>query len=251
MAIKASLSNQYTKVITVGDKSITLQVGLFSEQASGAVLATCGDTVVHATVVIEKLYAVGRIKGSRWVKRDGRPNDQAILKGRLIDRTIRPLFPSGLKNEIQAVATVLSVDGVNDPDMVAMVGISAALTLSKIPFEGPVGGVRVGFNTETQQFIINPTYEELETSSLDLIVSGTKEAIVMVEAGAKEVDESTMVGAFEIAQKSIAQIADAIEEMRLEIGDEKLPVVVAEPNTALKNELKKKYGISEESYGLD
>ena len=253
MAIKASLSNQYTKVITVGDKSITLQVGLFSEQASGAVLATCGDTVVHATVVIgkesnigyfplqvefiEKLYAGGRIKGSRWVKRDGRPNDQAILKGRLIDRTIRPLFPSGLKNEIQAVATVLSVDGVNDPDMVAMVGISAALTLSKIPFEGPVGGVRVGFNTETQQFIINPTYEELETSSLDLIVSGTKEAIVMVEAGAKEVDESTMVGAFEIAQKSIAQIADAIEEMRLEIGDEKLPVVVAE----LKTELKKKY----------
>ena len=143
---KPSVSNVYSKTVHVGGKEIKLEVGKFSEQAAAAVLATCGETVVHATVVggrestldyfplqveyVEKLFAGGKIKGSRWVKRDGRPNDDAVLKGRLIDRAIRPLFPEGLKNEVQAIATVLSVDNANDPDMVAMVAISTALSIS-------------------------------------------------------------------------------------------------------------------------
>ncbi|MEK7458748.1 MAG: polyribonucleotide nucleotidyltransferase, partial [Patescibacteria group bacterium] len=153
----------------------TLEVGKFSEQANAAVLATCGETVVHATVVsggisklgyfplqveyVEKLYAGGRIKGSRWVKRDGRPNDEAILKGRIIDRSVRPMFPTGFMNEVQLVTTVLSVDMENDPDMIALVAGSAAISISSIPFDGPIAGVRIGFDKTSKEFVFNPTYE--------------------------------------------------------------------------------------------
>src|SRR5258708_4854555 len=166
------MSKIYTKTITVGDKEIKLEVGKFSEQADAAVLATCGETVVHVTLCVgkpsnlgyfplsveyaEKLYAGGRIKGSRWVKRDGRPTDDAILKGRVIDRTLRPMFAEGLMHEVQVIATVLSVDLVNDADMVALVAACAATQISSVPFDGPVAGLRIGYNKKSDSFMFIP-----------------------------------------------------------------------------------------------
>ncbi len=203
----------YTKrTLTIGEKEIQLEFGRFSEQADAAVLATCGGTVVHVTVAVggeanlgyfplsveymEKLYAGGRIKGSRWVKRDGRPTDDAILRGRVIDRSIRPLFPDGLMREVQVIATVLSVDHENDPDMLALLASGVALEISSIPFEGPLAGLRIGYLPAEDRFIFNPTFAQQAESSLDLILSGTADAIVMVEAGANEVTEEIMLRAF-------------------------------------------------------
>ncbi|HKY73808.1 MAG TPA: polyribonucleotide nucleotidyltransferase [Patescibacteria group bacterium] len=257
MKNKPSFSNVYSKIVQVGNKKITLEIGTYAEQTSAAVLATCGETVVHATVVsggvsklgyfplqveyIEKLYAGGRIKGSRWVKREGRPNDEAILKGRLIDRSVRPMFPTGLMNEVQAVATVLSVDVENDPDMVAMVAISAALSISDIPFDGPIAGVRIAFDKTTEQFVLNPTYAERENSDLDLIVSGAKDAIVMVEAGCNEVSEDLMLKAFAEAQKALNAIVEDIADMVKEVGKEKFTFEPILPDAELIKTLGKKY----------
>jgi len=205
--------------LDLGGKSLELEIGRFAQQATSAVLARLGDTLVHATVVMsqpredidwfplqveyqEKLYAGGKIKGSRWVKRDGRPSDDVILKARIIDRSIRPLFPEGFKNEIQIVVTVLSADGQNDADIPAMFAVSTALALSPIPWDGPVGALRLGLSEEGE-FLINPTYLEREASSLDLVVSGTKAAVVMVEAGANEVSEAKMLEAFKTGQEQI------------------------------------------------
>lgn len=214
--------------IEIGGKTLYLETGRFAERATAAVFARMGDTAVHVTAVMgrlnenlgyfplsveyqEKLYAGGKIKGSRWVKRDGRPSDEAVLKGRVIDRTIRPLFPTGFMNEIQVIAMVLSADGENDADMVAMYAASAALQGSSIPWEGPVSGVRVGLNNDTQEFIINPTYAERENSALDLTITGSKTATVMLEAAAKEVTEAQMLEAFKLAQTENARIAGEIE----------------------------------------
>jgi polyribonucleotide nucleotidyltransferase len=214
--------------IEIGGKQLQLETGRFAERATAAVMARMGDTMVHVTVVMgrlnehlgyfplsveyqEKLYAGGKIKGSRWVKRDGRPSDEAVLKGRVIDRTIRPLFPNGLMNEIQVVAVVLSADGENDADMLAMYAASAALQGSSIPWEGPVSGVRIGLNNETKEFIINPTYAQRETSDLDLTITGSKTATVMLEAAANEVSESQMLEAFKLAEKENSRIATEIE----------------------------------------
>lgn len=231
----------FTKTITVGDKEIKLELGRFSEQADAAVLATCGETVVHVTLCVgkptnlgyfplsveyaEKLYAGGKIKGSRWVKRDGRPTDDAILSGRVIDRTLRPMFAEGLLNEVQVIATILSVDGVNNPDMVALVASCAAVQLSSVPFDGPVAGIRIGYNGETDSFSFNPTYEEQAKSSLDLILCGNREAIVMVEAGANEVSEEVMIRAFDEGQAILAKVADAIKELGEEKGKEKFAFI--------------------------
>ncbi|MFA6446468.1 MAG: polyribonucleotide nucleotidyltransferase, partial [Candidatus Paceibacterota bacterium] len=249
--------NVYSKTVRVGDKDLTFRVGMFSQQANASVVAQMGDTVVHATVVaggetslgyfplsvefVEKLYAGGRIKGSRWVKRDGRPTDEAILKGRLIDRTIRPLFPEGLKNEIQVVTTVLSADAVNDPDVIAMAAASAALSISNIPWQGPIAGIRVGYVKEEDKFLINPTYDERKTSALDLMVSGSSDAIVMVEAGANEVPEEVIIRAFEIAQKEIAQVVACIQEMVKEQGKEKFSFAAPVPNTEMLDLLRKNH----------
>jgi len=206
--------------IDLGGKSLELEIGRFAQQATSAVLVRYGETVVHATVVMgrenpelgyfplqveyqEKLYAGGKIKGSRWVKRDGRPSDEVVLKARIIDRSIRPLFPEGLTNEIQIIVTILSADDENDADMPAMFAVSSALSLSKIPWNGPIGAVRVGMDHETKELIINPTYQQRETSDLDLIVSASNEAVVMVEAGANEVSEADMLGAFTTAEKTV------------------------------------------------
>ncbi len=227
--------------LKVGDKTIELEIGRFAQQATQAVIARIGDTMVHATVVMsnpredidwfplqveyqEKLYAGGKIKGSRWVKRDGRPSDDVILKARLIDRSIRPLFPEGFNNEIQIIITVLSADDENDADMAAMFAVSAALTLSKIPWNGPIGAVRLGLD-EASKLIINPTYQQRETSSLDLIISASQDAVVMVEAGANEVSESQMLEAFQTAQTTIAAALKQLQPFLQEHGQDKIAFI--------------------------
>lgn len=219
--------------INVGGRDLKLEYGKFSEQANAAILVTYGETMVHVTTVMgksettlsyfplsvdfaEKLYAGGKIKGSRWVKRDGRPSDEAILKGRIIDRSIRPLFPKSVKRDVQVIATVLSADGVNDADMPGLVAASAALTISDIPWEGPIAGVRVGI--VDGQMVANPTYEQRQNSKLDLIVTGSAEAIVMVEAGANEVTEEETLKAMQFAHDEIKKIVAVILDLQKQIG---------------------------------
>ena len=223
-----------TLTLPVGKQTLTLEIGRYAEQANACVTARLGDTVVLVTAVMgranpnlgyfplsveyqEKLYAGGRIKGSRWVKREGRPTDDAILTARLIDRSIRPLFPEGLMREIQIVATVLSADGVNDADMPAMYAASAALAWSDIPWGGPIAAVRLGL-TAKGDFIVNPTFAEKADSQLDLVLSGTQSAAVMLEAGANEVSESQMLQAFELAQTENTRLATAITDFAKELG---------------------------------
>ncbi len=237
----------------MGDKVIQIEVGKFSEQVSAAVLATCGETVVHTTVALgrkvnlgyfplsvefaEKLYAGGIIKGSRWVKRDGRPTDNSILRGRVIDRTMRPLFPDGITNEVQIISTVFSYDGENEPDMIALVSAALALQISDIPFDGPVAGMRLGLD-EKGEFLINPTRSQIESNDLDLIVSASKNSIVMVEAGAKEVAEEVMIEALLRAQAEGAKVCEQIEKIAAEIGKAKVELVDAvDPEVAAKKQV--------------
>jgi len=166
----------YKKDIQVGDKTISIEVGKFTQQASAAVLVTCGETVVHSTVALgrkvnlgyfplsvefaENLYAAGIIKGSRWVKRPGRPLDDVILKARVIDRSLRPMFPDGVTHEVQVINAVFSYDGQNDPDMLGLLGSAIGLSISEIPFDGPIAGLRIGYNKENGEFMTNPTHDE-------------------------------------------------------------------------------------------
>lgn len=217
----------HTTTILVGGRELKLEVGRFAERSSMAVTAQYGETVVFAAVVMgrlneslgyfplsveyeEKLFAGGKIKGSRWVKRDGRPSDDAILKARLIDRSIRPLFTDGFKNEVQVIVKILSVDGENDADIPAMYAVSLALTASEIPWAGPISAVRVGIDSDNGEFLINPTFVQRETSTLDLVISGSSEATIMLEAGAKEVDEATMLKAFSLATEENARISQEL-----------------------------------------
>jgi polyribonucleotide nucleotidyltransferase len=206
-------------------RPLTLETGRMARQADGAVLATYGDTTVLATVVFakkpkdgvdffpltvnyqEKYYAAGRIPGG-YFKREGRPTDKETLTSRLIDRPIRPLFADGFKNETQVVATVLSYDQENDPDIVAMVAASAALTISGVPFEGPIGAARVGFRDGA--YVINPTLADMETTQLDLVVAGTSDAVMMVESEAKELSEEVMLGAVMAGQDAFQKVINAI-----------------------------------------
>lgn len=232
---------QTTKEIDLAGKKLTLQIGNLAQQATSSVLARLGDTVVLVTVVeggksdldyfplsveyVERLYAGGKIKGSRWVKREGRPSDEAILSGRVIDRSIRPLFPKTFKNEVQIVATVLSVDGENEPDIVALNAVSAAIAVSRIPWNGPIGAVRMGYireNGSAAEILENPTTSELELSDLDMIVSQTADKTVMIEAGASQVSEDVLVAAIEKAQVETKKIIEGINELVKEIGDKKL-----------------------------
>ncbi len=231
----------YKKEIAVGDKKITIEVGKFSEQVSAAVLATCGETVVHTTVALggkanlgyfplsvefaEKLYSGGIIKGSRWVKRDGRPTDDTILKARVIDRSLRPLFPEGVTHEVQIVNTVFSYDGENDPDMLGMMASAVGLAISEIPFAGPIAGLRIGYSKETGEFVMNPTNTERKASDLDLIVAGSGQSIVMVEAGANEVTEEVVVESLVLAQTELGKICATIDEIVAEIGKTKVELI--------------------------
>lgn len=245
------------KSIKINGKELSLEIGRFAPQANAAVLARMGDTLVLATVTSskpredldyfplyveyqEKLYAGGKIKGSRWVKREGRPSDEAILTARLIDRSIRPLFPKGYKNEVQVVITILSVDGENDPDILSICAASAGLAISDIPWNGPIGAVRVGL--KDNNYFANPAYQELEFSDLNLIVSGTKEDIIMIEADVSEVVEDKVIAALEHGQKIIKTVIDFIKDFEKEVGQKKQSFEFKEIKPALLKTVEQKAG---------
>ncbi len=226
-------------------RPLKVEIGKVANLANGSAMVSYGDTYVLCTAVgskkpkdgidffplsveyEEKLYAVGKIPGG-YIKREGRPSEKAILTARLIDRPIRPLFPEGYRNEIQVTATVFSVDQENQPDVVAMIGSSIALSISDIPFDGPTGSVTVGYLDG--EYIINPTTEQREKSLLSLVVSGTKDAVTMVEAGADILSEEVMLGAIMRGHDEIKKIVAFIEGIVAEIGKEKMPVVPYEVN---------------------
>jgi polyribonucleotide nucleotidyltransferase len=245
----------------IGGKTLTLEYGRFAEQATSAVLARLGDTMVLATVMaskpredldyfplqveyVERLYAGGRIKGSRWVKREGRPTDEATLTARLIDRSIRPLFPDGYKNEIQVIITVLSVDAENDADIPAICAASAALAVSDIPWNGPVGAVRLGLVPKNGDgaLITNPSYQDLEYSHLDLVISATKKAVIMLEGGAKEVPEETILKGIEQAQKEAQKVIGLIEDLAKEVGIKKKAFEAKSLDATLVKNIEKELG---------
>lgn len=229
--------------IRIGESDLILETGRMAKQANGAiyaqyegstVLATacCGNSPVTGLDYVplqveynEKFYAAGKIPGG-FLKREGRPKDKEILVCRLIDRPLRPLFTKAFGREIQVVPTVISSDQVNPPDMVAMVAASAAVVISDIPFNGPVGSVRIA--QVDGKLIINPTFDQIENSTLEIIVSGTKDGITMVEGGANEVSEETMLEAIHMAEKIINEICDLQIELAKAVGKEKLPIVEAE-----------------------
>jgi polyribonucleotide nucleotidyltransferase len=224
------------KKFKLGHQEVTLETGRIARQATGSVLVTIEGVQVLCTVVgakaakdgqdffplsvhyIEKYYAVGKIPGG-FFKREARPSEKETLTSRLIDRPMRPLFPKGFMNEVQIVCTVMSADKVNDPDIAAMIGVSAALAISGIPFEGPVGCARVGF-TEDDGYILNPTYAQLETSELDMVVAGTKDAVLMVESEADELSEDEMLGAVLFAHTEFQPAIQAIAELKAQAGKE-------------------------------
>ena len=218
----------YRKEIEWGGRKLVLETGKIARQADGAVLASYGDTIVLCTAVgvrgtkpgqdffpltvnyQEKAFAAGKIPGG-FFKREGRPSEKEVLTSRLIDRPIRPLFPHGFRNEVQVVATVLSHDMQNDPDVVAMIGCSAALTISGIPFFGPVAAARVGY--ENGAYVLNPTSEELKTSKLDLVLAGTSEGVLMVESEAQELTEEVMLGAVTFGHDHMQPVIQMIIEL--------------------------------------
>src|SRR5215472_1911252 len=211
-----------------GGRKLVLETGKIARQADGAVMATYGETVVLATAVgerepkpgidffpltvnyQEKFYASGKIPGG-YFKREGRPTERETLVSRLIDRPIRPLFVPGYRNETQVVVTVLSHDLENDPDIVSLVGASAALTLSGIPFMGPIGGARIGYIDG--KYVLNPTLGEITRSQLDLVVAGTAEGVLMVESEAKELSEEVMLGAVTFGHREFRPVIQAIIEL--------------------------------------
>ncbi len=225
--------SKITKTFHYGQHTVTLETGEISRQASGAVVASMGDTVVHVTVVgvkesmpgkdffpltvdyQERTYAAGRIPGG-FFKREGRPSEKEILTSRLIDRPLRPLFPKGFTNEVQIIATVLSMDPDIDPDIVAMIGSSAAVMLSGIPFNGPIGAARVGY--KNGQYLLNPTNQQLQESQLDLVVAGTEKAVLMVESEAKILPEEVMLGAVLFGHEQMRAVINAIRELTAQAG---------------------------------
>jgi polyribonucleotide nucleotidyltransferase len=236
---------------------MVLETGKLARQAGGAVTAQLGDTVVLATAtrsaqprvgvdflplsvdIEERMASAGKIPGG-FIKREGRPSERAILTARLTDRPLRPLFPKGYRYEIQVIGTVFGADQETPYDTVSMVGASAALALSDIPFDGPIGAVRVG-RTLDGEFVLNPTYGQMTESDLDLVVAGTKEAITMVEAGANEVPEDVMVDAMLFAQEAIREQAEAIEEWAREVGKDKQEVAIEGDENPFLADLRERY----------
>ena len=224
----------------IGGETLVLETGRLAFQAHGAVTVRYGESIVLATAVMsdrpraedidflpltvdyeERLYAAGRIPGS-FFRREGRPGQEGILASRLTDRSIRPLFPKGLHNDVQITLTVLSADQENPPEMLAMVGASAALSISQIPFDGPIGACRIAYRNG--QYTINPTYEESDNSTLSMVIGGTRDAIIMVEAGSDEVSEEIILEAIRRAQEANAEIISLIEELVAQVGQPKVEV---------------------------
>ncbi|MFL6647026.1 MAG: polyribonucleotide nucleotidyltransferase [Sulfurifustis sp.] len=246
-----------TKTFQYGNHTIRLETGEIARQASGAVLASMGDTVVLATVVAakqavpgqdffpltvdyqERTYAAGRIPGG-FFKREGRPSEKEILTSRLIDRPIRPLFPEGFYNEIQIVVTVKSMDPEIDPDIVSMIGASAALSLSGVPFMGPIGAARVGY--KDGNYLLNPTNSQIKESQLDLVVAGTEKAVLMVESEAKELPEDVMLGAVMFGHQQMQAAIRAIRELVQESGAQRWDWRLPAEDSELKEKLRSAFG---------
>src|SRR5579885_2232221 len=219
--------------VEIGGREITFETGKLAKQADGAVVVSSGQTVVLGTAqgrtearegadffpltvdVEERMYAAGKIPGG-FFKREGRPTERAILTARMIDRPVRPLWPKGYRNETQGVATVFSADMVTAHDILAINAVSAAFTVSPLPFLGPIGAVRMGLIDGN--LVVNPTLQELEETDLDLIVVGTKEGLTMVEAGANQVPEDKLLEALEVAHGEIVKLCEAQEELRARAG---------------------------------
>lgn len=245
------------KSIDLGGRTLTLTTGELAEQAAGAIMGRMGDTVVLATVAsaplkmemdyfplsvdyLERLYAGGRIKGSKWVKKEGRPTDDEILAARLIDRSIRPLFPKSYKREVQVTITVLSVDMENDPTILGAIAASAAIHASTLPWRGPVAPLTVGLIDG--KYKVNPVSSEMKTSLMDLTVSSTKEAVLMVEAGANEVTEEQIVKGVEFAFKESKAVLKLIEDLSKEVGRTRETYKEEKPSAELENQVKKLVG---------
>jgi polyribonucleotide nucleotidyltransferase len=254
--------NPVTKTFQYGGQTVTLETGRIARQATGAVLVTVENTSVLCTVVAEKnakpgqpffplsvhyqekTYAVGKIPGG-FFKREGRPSEKETLTSRLIDRPIRPLFADGFMNEVQVVCTVMSADKHIDPDIPAMIGTSAALAISGCPFNGPIGAARVGF-TEQDGYLLNPTYAQLADSKLDMVVAGTKDAVLMVESQADQLTEDQMLGAVLYAHQEMQAVVQAVNELAAEAGkprwDWQPPAVNAELVAAVEAQVRDALG---------
>ncbi len=248
--------------VNIGGRDLVLENGRVARQADGSVLARYGDTVVLATACVDRkptvkdfipltvdyreyTYSAGKIPGG-FFKREGRPSEREVLVSRLTDRPIRPLLPEGWSNETQIITLVMSADSENDPDVIGVVGASAALSLSPIPFAGPIGAVRVGLLEG--RLVANPTVAEQKTSRLNIVVAGTATGIVMVEAGALEVTEDTIIDALEFAHAEIRKIVAAIDELRAKAGAEKLPAPVVPFDQELYDRLSQDYRARLEDY---
>ncbi len=256
--------------LQIGGKTLEVETGFLAGQANGAVTVRYGDTVVLATAVMsseasrvsgyfplmvnfeERYYAAGKIKGSRFIKREGRPSDESILSGRAVDRTIRPLFNHRMRNDVQVVLTVLSYDGENNPATVGIIAASAALSISNIPWAGPVAAVQVG--RIDKEFILNPTQEELAEGDLDLLVSSTEDKINMLECGAQEVDEKDVLQAIILAKEATNKITDFLAQIQKEIGQEKVLPVLVQGTPEFEAQIKKMLlaeGLAEALYDQD
>ncbi|MEY4590198.1 MAG: hypothetical protein RL497_2274, partial [Pseudomonadota bacterium] len=250
--------NPVIKKFQYGTETVTLETGRIARQATGAVVVSIGQTRVLCTVVgakqaspgqgffplsvhyQEKTYAAGRIPGG-FFKREGRPSEKETLTSRLIDRPIRPLFPEGFLNEVQVVCTVLSVEKDQDPDIAALIGTSAALAISGIPFSGPIGAARVGY-TVKDGYLLNPTFSKLLTSELDMVVAGTQNAVLMVESEANELPEDIMLGAVLYAHQEMQAVIQAITELARDTAKPTWDWQAAAENTELKTALEAAVG---------
>ncbi|WP_462379493.1 polyribonucleotide nucleotidyltransferase [Pseudomonas sp. Marseille-QA0892] len=251
--------NPVIKKFQFGQSTVTLETGRIARQASGAVLVSVDDDVTVLVTVVgaktadpskdffplsvhyqEKTYAAGKIPGG-FFKREARPSEKETLTSRLIDRPIRPLFPEGFTNEVQVICTVVSTSKKTDPDIAAMIGTSAALAISGIPFSGPVGAARVGFH-ESTGYLLNPNYEQLKASSLDMVVAGTEEAVLMVESEAQELTEDQMLGAVLFAHQEFQTVVSAIKEFAAEAGKPAWSWTAPAENTELLSAIKAEFG---------
>jgi len=242
----------YKKEMTLGGRNLSIETGKLAKQANGSVIVQYEDTIVLAAAVAakkplkdvdffplsveyrEKAYAAGKIPGG-YFKREGRPSENEVLSARIIDRPLRPLFPDNFKNEVQIMVFVLSADRENDPDVLGVIGASAALSISDIPFLGPMSAVRVGkINSE---FIINPTYNEIEDSNIDLVIAGTEDSIVMVEGESQEISEDEMIAALDFGHQHIKQICALQNELIAEISKPKMEIIVEQLDENLLNQV--------------
>jgi len=243
--------------LEIGNRDLAVEIKNLAEQSNGSVFVQYGDTLVLATAVMsdyekkalsffpltvnyeERFYAAGKIRGARYIKRETKPSDEAVCNARLIDRSIRPLFPENINREVQVVSTILSWDGQNEPDVVALLASSLALSLSDIPWRGPLAAVRVGKNDE--KFILNPTYEELEESRVDIVFTGVKKGnevlVNMIEGKCEEIDEATIIKAYDFVKPELKKIIDFEQEIIKKIGKSKIPFKEEVIDQKLENEM--------------